>query len=115
MQGIALSDCEIGTVSSMKDGSVKFTVYTAELRPSERGTVMEYHGKACAVVVKPHDDNAPEIVRVDTERSKKSQSQRIHAVLFLVWKRQGEKGTFEAFYNACTERWIDECKELLGP
>jgi hypothetical protein len=124
MKGIALDNCEVGTVSSMKDGSVKFTVYSAELRPSERGVVMEFHGKACAVVIKPHDTAPEEIVKVDTERTVKTPSSRLRAVLFVFWQQQNPTdewgrraahGTFEEFYAKRIEELINGVKEQLNP
>lgn len=53
------------------------------------------------------------MVRVDTERGEKTPSQRIRAVLFLLWKQEGEQGTFDAFYNAKCEKIIEHLKSKL--
>lgn len=98
MKGVALENCEVGTVSSMKDGSVKFTVYTAELRPSERGLVMDFHGKACAVTILP-TETQEELVRVTTERDTKTPSMRLRNVLLVHWRQEGQQGDFESFYS----------------
>lgn len=114
MQGIALDNCEVGTVSSTKDGAVRFTVTTAELRPSERGMVMEYHGKACAVVVKPHDSPPDAMIVVDTERTaSKTPSQRLRNVLFCVYRETKQTCTFDEFYAKQYEVIINTYKAQL--
>jgi len=113
MQGIELVNSEIGVVSSRVDGSVKFTVITSELLASQRGLCMEYHGKACSVTIKPHGEAAPEMVKVDTERTSKTPSQRLRSVLFLVWKQTKQDGTFDEFYNRQYEVVIETYKSQL--
>jgi hypothetical protein len=116
MKGIALENCTLGTVSSREDGSVAFRVITAELRPSERGVCMEFHGKACAVTILPHEGAPEEVVRVVTERSVKTPGQRLRAVLFVFWQQRGAAGgTFEEFYAKRMEELINSVKEQLDP
>jgi len=113
MKGIELVNAEIGTVSSRQDGSVAFRVITGELRPSEAGLVLQYHGKACKVTILPHEGAPEETVTVDTERRIKSKGERLRGVHWLVWQRQGCKGDFEAWYNACFESIMSGLKEQL--
>lgn len=98
MNAIQLVNAEIGTVSSREDGSVAFRVITAELRPSEKGLVMDYHGKACKVTIQQHEGTPDEFVTVDTERGVKTPSQRLRALLFLCWKNTGSEGDFDSYY-----------------
>jgi hypothetical protein len=112
MNAIELVNSCIGTVSSKEDGSVAFRVNTAELRPSERGLVMDYHGKACSVLIRPHDGPPSSTVKVDTERKVKSQSERIYNVLYVIWK-QNPVGDFEDFRRRRTETIIDDLKKEL--
>lgn len=115
MNAIELANAEIGTVSSRQDGSVAFRVITAELRPSEAGLVLQYHGKACSVTIKPHEGTPEEFVKVATEREQKTPSQRMHSVLFLLWKHEGEQGDFHAWYAQRMEKLIDQIKSKLPP
>jgi hypothetical protein len=112
VNAIELVNSCIGTVSSREDGSVAFRVNTAELRPSERGIVMDFHGKSCSVTIKPHDGPPTQTVRVDTERKVKSQSERLYAVLYVIWK-QNPVGNFEDFRRARMETIIEETKREL--
>lgn len=113
MNAIELVNAEIGTVSSRQDGSVAFRVITAELRPSEAGLVLQYHGKACCVTVRPHEGVPEETVKVDTERAIKSPGARLRAVIFLCWKNEGEQGQFDAYYAAKLEKMIEHFKDKL--
>lgn len=113
MKGIDLLNAEVGTVSSRPDGSVAFRVITGELRPSEAGAVLQYHGKACRVTILPHDSVPEEVVSVDTEREGKSPSARLRAVLFVLWKHEGEQGDFEDFYRKRVNLLIDKIKAKL--
>lgn len=115
MKAIDLRNCEIGTVSSQKDGSVAFRVHTAELRASEAGAVMQYHGKACRVLIAPHDVEPDETMEVDAEREHKTPSQRLRSVLFLWFKQEGKIGEFDAFYRHRMEQLIEHVKAKLKP
>ena len=55
LKAITLKHVEIGTVASMRDGSVKFTIYTAELKPSECGSLMQFHGKSAEIALIPRE------------------------------------------------------------
>lgn len=43
----------------------------------------------------------------------KSPSQRLRAVLFVLWEQRGSKGEFEEFYKESIERVIKRIKEEL--
>lgn len=113
MNAIQLVNAEIGTVSSRQDGSVCFRVISAELRPSEAGLVLQYHGKACKVTIQPHEGAPDSLITVTTERESKSPSQRIRAVLFILWKQDGQPGTFDAWYENRMNLIIEKLKEKI--
>jgi hypothetical protein len=109
---LEIVNCEIGTVRSRKDHSVVFSVETPELRVSESGQLMQWHGRACSIIIKPHDGPPVETARVDTERAVKTPGQRLRAVLFVLWQ-QNPVGTFEDFYTRRMETIITEAKAEL--
>jgi hypothetical protein len=113
MNAIQLDNCEIGTVSSRADGSVAFRVITAELRHSECGAVMAFHGKAAKVIVAPHADEPGELVKVTTEREGKPPSQRLRGVIFKLWQQAGSDGGFDSYYTNRMEHIINKLKEQL--
>lgn len=113
MNAIELVNAEIGTVSSRQDGSVAFRVISAELRPSEAGLVLQYHGKACSVTIRPHEGVPEQTFKVNTERAIKTPGSRLRAVLFLLWKSKGEPDTFDGFYDKQMNVVIEEFKSHL--
>lgn len=44
---------------------------------------------------------------------KKTQSQKMRAVIFILWEQKGSKGNFEDFYFRYTELIINKIKEKL--
>lgn len=110
MTAIELVNAEVGTVSSRPDGSVAFRVITAELRPSEAGLVLQFHGKACRVTIHPHEGEPESVVTVATERDVKSPSERLRNVLLVHWKQSGSEGDFPSFYARQMERIIEGYK-----
>lgn len=111
MNSIDLHDCSIGTVSSREDGSVAFRVITAELRPSEKGTIMDFHGKACRVAIFPHEGEPDNKIEVTTERGEKTPSKRLYGTIFVHWKQSEQEGDFDTFYKRQMERIIEGYKE----
>lgn len=113
MSEIALDilHCEIGTVSSRADHSATVRIITPELRPSEAGALLGWHGKAARVCIFPDDGDALETIKVTTERDQKTPSQRLHAIVHVHWKQQGGEGDFETFYRQQMERIINGYKE----
>lgn len=55
-------------------------------------------------------------IEVKTEVYEKTPSQRLHAVLFILWKQdyQGKYKTFDEFYQLTMENTITQFKRLLN-
>lgn len=56
-----------------------------------------------------------ELDDVDIELEGKSKSQRLRAVLFVLWKQEGEQGEFKEFYADRMEKLITMIKDKLEP
>lgn len=56
----------------------------------------------------------PEI-GVDAGISSKTPSQRLRAVLYVLWEQRGSQDTFEQFYHSSMERIVDSVKAKLEP
>jgi hypothetical protein len=112
LRAIEIKHCQCGQVASRVDGSVSIKFITPELRPSEAGALLLLHGKNVCVSIVPHDGPPAQTVRVDTERKVKSQSERLYAVLYVIWK-QNPVGNFEDFRRARMETIIEETKREL--
>jgi hypothetical protein len=113
MKAIDIHHATIGTVSSRTDGSIAFRVNTPELRASEAGAVMGWHGKACRVTILPDEGEPEELIKVETERDTKSPGQRLRSVIFVLFKEQERSGSFQAFYEQEMERVIEHYKKKL--
>ena len=110
MKAIELVNAEIGTVSSRQDGSVAFRVISAELRPSEAGLVLQFHGKACRVTIYPHEGAPDSVVSVATERDVKSPTKRLYDVIFIHFDQAGRPGDFETFRRIQMDKIIEGYK-----
>lgn len=103
----------ITSVGSKVDGSLGLRVVTPELSHEEKVAIMELQGMNTKMLIEPVDEEASGIVSVQKPMNTKTQSQRIRAVLFLLWKQEGEQGVFEDYYKEKTERYITFLKEKL--
>lgn len=113
MKAIEILHCLTGAVTSRADGSVKINFVTPELLASQAGVLFLLHGKNVTVSIVPEDTIPDEVVRVDTERRVKSRGERLRAVHYLIWERQGKKGDFENWYSACFESILSDLKQQL--
>lgn len=115
MKPIDFHNCEIGSIASRKDGSVRLSVETAELTTEQRALVLGYHGKACRVLLCPTEQSDAPVETVATERDAKTPSQRLRACIFVWWQQTGQKGDFESFYREKVEALINHVKKQLDP
>lgn len=98
------------------DGSVKLEFDTREFGGDEATILMEQRQKEGWLLFSPN--NEMELVDIPDEKAnsmtgQKTQAQRLRAVIYLIWEKQGKKGDFESFYRAYTERLIEREKSNL--
>lgn len=103
----------ITSVTSKADGSLGLRLGTPELSPTEKAVFMELQGLNLNILVTPLDFETKEILEVKSEVDRKTPSQRLRAILFLLWKQEGEHGEFSAYYNNKMSRIIDQLKSRL--
>lgn len=107
------TEAVITSIRSRRDKSLGLSMETPELTSSEKAEFMNLQGINLDVFFNPKDEpGAPEL-KIDKEVSTKTQSQRLRAVLFVLWKQEGEKDKFEDFYRDRMEKFIDWIKEKL--
>lgn len=114
-KAIDITHAEMGAVTSKADGSVTFRVLTPELLPSQAGALMGWHGKACRVIITPHDEAPEETVSIETERNAKTPSQRLRSVLYVLWQERNLSEPFNDFYSKKIEGLIEAVKSKLPP
>lgn len=107
------TNVSISRISSRVDGSLGIGLQTPELTPTEKTLFMELHGVNCSMVLTPIDTPSVPEVKIDKDVASKSDSERLRAVLFLIWKQEGEKGEFKDFYHSKMESLIEKLKERL--
>jgi len=107
---------EISRVQTMADGGLRLFVDTQEVGPEDKGLIMGLHKKlgwflfAETALEKEDTLDLPEI---KFEKGEKTPSQRLRAVLFLLWEKQGKVGTSEEFYRRYLEKVIENLKSKL--
>lgn len=106
-------DAIITGVRSKVDRSLGVSLSTPELSTEERAEFMNLQGINLHLLIEPADTIPAEIYEVKTELNAKTQGQRIRAVLFILWKQEGSKGEFEAYYKDKTEQYIGFLKEKI--
>jgi hypothetical protein len=104
----------IAGVSTRSDKSLTIRLETPELTSEQKMLVMELQDIPCLVTFEPLEGFSV-TKEIKTELSKKTQSERIRAVLFCWWSHLGEPGNFDAFYQSETEKYINAIKAKLPP
>ncbi len=103
----------INSIRSRRDGSLGFSAETPELTNEEKVAFMDLQGQSLNALFEPTEYPTVDEIEIQKDVDNKTQAQRIRAVLFLIWKQQGEQGEFRDFYNAKTEKYINYLKEKL--
>lgn len=96
-----------------KDGGLRLGFATNELSNADKVIVAEYHGKFGTVAFREGDIEAEDLPDAKPSDERKTPSQRLRDVLFVLWKQEGSKGDFDAFYRKHLDRAIERVKNLL--
>lgn len=101
---------------TLKDRSVKLIFVTRELSGEDVGRLFGMRGSECWLLLAP-DDTLDSVdvptVKPDTGANQKTPSQRLRAVLFVLWSQLGRPGDFEDFYRQKVERVVEQYKAKL--
>jgi len=113
MNGLLLS-CLIGSIRSLKDGSVNISLETQELTPEKAGSIFSLRNQIAIVYISPKDIDRREIDNVDKmnpDLGGKTQSQRIRNTLFMLHSENPEGfDDFNAYYKHKTDLYIEYLK-----
>jgi len=108
---------EISRVQTMSDGGLRLYVDTQELNPGDKGLIMGLHKKIGWFLFSETEIDKEETLDlpdVKIEKGQKSDSQRLRAVLYLLWEKQGKVGVFDDYYKRYMNRAIEVLKEKLN-
>lgn len=99
--------------SSMIDGGLSLGLHTKELSSEEKIKVMDFHNQAGWLVFSANEVKDEDIPLQDAEMGNKTPSQRLRAVLFILFQQAGSPGDFDIFYKNKMESIIEHYKEKL--
>lgn len=109
----------LNPISRRKDKSVKLSLETRELSPSEILTLMSMEGEEGWLMFSSNQDELKEedLPKENSELNQKTQSQRLRAVIYRLYLQETEKkqfvGTYENFYKERMEKLITFLKGKL--
>lgn len=108
----------VSSIRSLKDGSVSVCVETQELSPGKAGELFSLRGKVAMMYLSPKDVvTQKELAQVDSitpEDRGKTPSQRMRAILYLLWKQNNEGyKDFPLYYQSRMEKFLDELKNNI--
>jgi hypothetical protein len=101
----------VSTITAKVDGSVGYRINTPELTVEEKSAIFGLQNQNVEVLITP--EGARDIIKINTDLNQKSQSQRIRAVLFILYKQNPEDMTFEEYYQNKTEKYIESLKARI--
>jgi hypothetical protein len=99
-------------IRSKVDRSLGLTVSTPELSTYEKALFMELQGLNTKMTIEPLDEKTEGVETIDKDIETKTASQRLRAVLFILYKQKGD-GSFEDFYKTSMEKVIDHFKNKI--
>lgn len=106
----------LNPISRRKDKSVKLSVETRELTPTELISLMNLEGSEGWLQFSPNE-KFEEVPEENANVENKSKSQRLRAVLFLLGKQQISKGKYlglpENYVQEIMEKIIESYKQKL--
>lgn len=103
----------IKRVSLREDGSVSFSAETPELSDPELIEFRKLSKTVVNALIEP-EIGGSEVLKIDKKVDGRSPSQRLRAVIFVLWKQGGEpEADFEVYYRMKMENIIDWIKGKL--
>lgn len=101
----------ISSITAKVDGSVGYKINTPELKTEEKSAIFDMQNQNVEVLISPI--GAKDIIKVQNDLNNKSQSQRIRAVLYILFKQDNENMTWEQYYQNKTEVYIEHLKTKI--
>src|SRR5712692_8699726 len=100
-------------IRARKDRSLSLTVSTPELSAQEKALFFDLQGLPIDLKITPLDEKQIEEQIIDKDLNQKTQSQRIRACLFILFKQNPENMSWEEYYRNKTEKYIENLKSLI--
>jgi len=109
------TDAILTSASTRADSSLGLRFATPELQPAEKTAFFELLNRNLKLLIQPIDEPAVELTEVKGQLDEKTPSQRLRAVLFLLWKQENQAIDFEVFYREKMNGIIEHLKTKLNP
>lgn len=106
-------EAQLTRIASTVDGALTLGLHTKELDPVEKVSIMEFHNKQGWLLFSPNVIEDKDIPSKTAEIGSKTPSQRLRAVLYILWEQSGKKDTFDQYYTDKMEALIEKIKEKL--
>ena len=109
---------QIESISPRKDKTVKLTIGTQELHPSQAAELFTLNQQFCYIGLKPEPFTKEEETTLDSLKTEldtlKTPAQRLRGILYVNYQ-QDQKGykDFKTYYEAEMERICDHYKKKL--
>lgn len=105
----------IAGLATKVDGSIKITLETRELPPTDAAELFSMRNAEAWAVIAP---TVMKEVSLPTERAdpsigKKTPSQRLRAVIYRLWEQTNSGSDFESFYRIKMDSIIEQLKARL--
>lgn len=112
---------QVEAIASRKDNTLKITLGTQELNPSDCGQMFGLMNKLCTVGIAPNELEKEDIetlqnskLNIEDVPNGKTPSQRLRSVLFVYWQQHNTGfEDFSAFYLDYIEKKITQIKSKL--
>ena len=107
----------IQSIRTLVDGGNKLDIITRELNPEEMTSLFELKGKEGWLLFRENaftQEDVPNLPDVRIERTDKSPSERLRAVLFRLWETTSRSKTADNFYKDYIDKLIESIKEKLN-
>lgn len=103
-------------VTSRVDKSYKLEFETRELSGNDASTLLGLLQQEGYLLYSPNNDITEKDIpdeKADTMTGRKTQAQRLRAVIYRIWESKGSNGSFETYYQSYMEKVIDQLKEKI--
>ncbi len=115
MKAIDIAHAEMSSMTSRKDGAVRFSVITPELTLEQRAVMFGLHGINVRVMIEALDVPTTGLEHVETEMDVKTPCKRLYDIIFVHWKESGQQGEFREFYVRQMDKICDGYKSKNLP
>ena len=111
-------DGYIGSISAKVDRSVGYRINTPELSDEEKTILFSLQNQALKITLIPINDPEAVIIPVNETMHRKSQSQRLRSVIYVLWETKKSHNIevpadFEDYYKQITEWLIEKVKSQI--